>query len=776
MTKKNTEPSKSKKPKKNSRASKFRIDDPHRDRESSKYEQPIPSRECILDLFKEKKTLLSRADVAEELGVTDENDLESLRRRLRAMERDGQLLFNRKRLYCRVDNTDLIAGRVIGHKDGFGFLKADSGGDDLFLLPREMRSLFHNDRVLVRVSGIDRRGRREAAVVEILERNTTEVVGRLQEESGMYFVAPDNKHMSLDIVIPTDQLNDAKTGQVVVIGLVKQPSRHSRPIGKVVEVLGDHMAPGMEIEIAIRAHELPHTWPDDVLKQMHSIPTKVNQTDKQARVDLRQTPLVTIDGEDAKDFDDAVFCEPTPKGWRLVVAIADVSHYVKRESALDKEAYNRSTSVYFPEHVIPMLPEGLSNGLCSLLPKQDRLCLACEIYVSHEGKVMRSRFFDAVMCSHARLTYTDVASILVDNNKKLREKYSQLTPHLDELYKLYKVLRQQREQRGTIDFDSREYKFVFGEERKIEKIVPTQSTDAHRLIEECMILANTTAAKFLKRKKIPSLLRVHDGPKTEKITELKTFLSERGLTLEGGKIPKPQHFKQILSSIKQRPDAHLIQMVMLRSLSQAVYTPENKGHFGLALNPYTHFTSPIRRYPDLLVHRAIRHCLSGKPIETYHYSIQDMVVMGEHCSANERRADEAGWDVTGWLKCEYMSDKIGENFAGRIGSVTSFGLFIELDESRVEGLVHISSLGKDYFHFDPIAHRLIGERSGQSYQIGDAVKIKVARVDLDERKIDFELLSPLVPKGDESAGKNKKPSKKKTKRKPASNKKRQPKK
>lgn len=776
MSKNNIKQSKSKKHSKHNRTNKFRVDDPHRDRESSKYEQPIPSRECILDLFKEKKTLLSRADVAEELGVTDENDLESLRRRLRAMERDGQLLFNRKRLYCRVDNTDLIAGRVIGHKDGFGFLKADSGGDDLFLLPREMRSLFHNDRVLVRVSGIDRRGRREAAVVEILERNTTEVVGRLQEESGMYFVAPDNKYMALDIVIPTDQLNGAKTGQVVVIGLVKQPSRHSRPIGKVVEVLGDHMAPGMEIEIAIRAHELPHQWPDDVLEQMHSFSTNVESTDKQDRVDLRQTPLVTIDGEDAKDFDDAVFCEPTPKGWRLVVAIADVSHYVKRESALDKEAYNRSTSVYFPEHVIPMLPEGLSNGLCSLLPKQDRLCMVCEIYVSHEGKVMRSRFFDAVMCSHARLTYTDVASMLVDKNKNLRKKYSQLTPHLDELYKLYKVLRQQREQRGTIDFDSREYKFVFGEERKIEKIVPTQSTDAHRLIEECMILANTTAAKFLKRKKIPSLLRVHDGPKTEKITELKTFLSERGLTLEGGKKPKPQHFKQILSSIKQRPDAHLIQMVMLRSLSQAVYTPENKGHFGLALNPYTHFTSPIRRYPDLLVHRAIRHCLSGKPIETYHYSTQDMVVMGEHCSANERRADEAGWDVTGWLKCEYMSDKIGENFTGRIGSVTSFGLFIELDESRVEGLVHISSLGKDYFHFDPIAHRLIGERSGQSYQIGDPVEIKVARVDLDERKIDFELLSPLVTNKNESETVKKKHFKKKTKRKPTSNKKRTPKK
>ncbi|HFD13144.1 MAG TPA: ribonuclease R [Crenotrichaceae bacterium] len=762
----NTKPSRSDKNVKKNTHRKFRVNDPHRERESSKYEQPIPSRECILELFKEKKTLLSRSDIADELGVVDDNDLESLRRRLRAMERDGQLLFNRKGLYCRVDNTDLIAGRVIGHKDGFGFLKPDTGSDDLFLLPREMRSLFHNDRVLVRVSGIDRRGRREAVVVEILERNTTEVVGRLQEEMGMYFVAPDSKYISLDIVIPTDQLNDAKPGQVVVIGLIKQPGRHSRPIGKVVEVLGDHMAPGMEIEIAIRAHELPHQWPDQVIEQMQDFPKQVKKQDKHGREDLRDTPLVTIDGEDAKDFDDAVFCESTAKGWRLVVAIADVSHYVMRESALDKEAYNRSTSVYFPEYVIPMLPEALSNGLCSLLPDQDRLCMACEIYVSHAGKVTRSRFFEAVIRSHARLTYTDVASMLVDKNKKLRKKHHQLIPHLDELYQLYKVLRQQREQRGTIDFESREYKFVFGEGRKIEKIVPTQSTDAHRLIEECMILANTTAAKFLKRKKIPSLLRVHDGPKSEKIADLKTFLSERGLTLEGGKKPKPIHFKQLLSSIKQRPDAHLIQMVLLRSLSQAVYTPENKGHFGLALNPYTHFTSPIRRYPDLLVHRAIRHCLSGKPIETYAYSIQDMVVMGEHCSANERRADEAGWDVTGWLKCEYMLSRVGEDFTGRVSSVTSFGLFIELDESRVEGLVHISSLGKDYYHFDPIAHRLIGERSGQVYQIGDAVTIKVARVDLDERKIDFDLLAPLVKSNDKkSHNKRSKRSKQQGKRK-----------
>ncbi|MCH9699452.1 MAG: ribonuclease R [Gammaproteobacteria bacterium] len=757
MSKQKSAPSKPKQRKQSKQP--FKVNDPYYNRESVKYEKPIPSRECILELFKEKKTLLSRSDVAEELGVKDDNDLESLRRRLRAMERDGQLLFNRKGLYCRVDNTDLIAGRVIGHKDGFGFLKPDTGGDDLFLLPREMRSLFHNDRILARVSNIDRRGRREAAVVEILERNTSEVVGRLQEESGLFFVAPDNKYTALDIVIPSDHLNQAKPGQVVVVGLIRQPSRNSRPIGKVVEILGDHMGPGMEIEIAMRTHDLRHQWPVEVTEHMQTIADQISESDLHNRTDLRSLPLVTIDGEDARDFDDAVYCQATPNGWRLIVAIADVSHYVKPDSALDEEAYLRSTSVYFPEQVIPMLPEGLSNGLCSLLPEQDRLCIACEIYISKEGKVKRSRFFEAVMHSHARLTYTEVAAILVDQDQKQRKKHKSLIPHLDQLYQLYQVLRQQREKRGAIDFDSREFKFVFGDQRKIEKIVPYESNDAHRIIEECMILANTIAAKYLKRNKLPALFRVHDGPKSEKIIELKTFLSERGLTLEGGKKPKPIHFKQLLSSIQQRPDAQVIQMVLLRSLSQAVYSPEYKGHFGLALNPYTHFTSPIRRYPDLLVHRAIRHCLSAQPVEQFHYSEREMSMMGEHCSANERRADEACWDVIGWLKCEYMLNKVNQTFSGHIGSVTSFGLFVELDESRVEGLVHISSLGKDYYHFDPIAHRLIGERSGQILQIGDPVSIKVVQVNLDDRKIDFELSPGLLDSGETVKRKGRKPSK-----------------
>ena len=460
---------------------------------------------------------------------------------------------------------------------------------------------------------------------------------------------------------------------------------------------------------------------------------------KQGRVDLRQTPLVTIDGEDARDFDDAVYCQRTPKGWKLLVAIADVSHYVQINSELDKEAQKRSTSVYFPERVIPMLPEILSNGLCSLNPHVDRLCMVCELLINEQGLVTRSRFFDAVMSSHARLTYTEVAKMLVEGDTALAEKYKALMPHLQELYALYKVMRVSREKRGAMDFDTQETRIIFGSERKIEKIVPVVRNDAHKLIEEFMITANMAAARFLNNKKMPKLLRIHDGPSADKLLNLKTFLGELGLSLGGGAKPTPLDYMHLIESIKDRPDAHLIQTVLLRSMSQAVYSPELKGHFGLALEAYAHFTSPIRRYPDLLVHRAIRHCLQDKSVESFFYGLPDMVVLGEQCSANERRADEATRDVVSWLKCEYMMDKVGEEFPGIISAVTSFGFFVELAEIYVEGLVHISNLAEDYFHFDATSHQLRGERTGVNYRLGDSVIVRVARVDLDEKKIDFEL-------------------------------------
>jgi ribonuclease R len=738
--------------------------DPFSVREAEKYENPIPSRELILQLIEETGKPLRRQQIAKQFGLETADALEALRRRLRAMERDGQLVFNRRQKYCLVNSQDLIAGRVLGHADGFGFLKPDDGSDDLFLSPREMKSLMHYDRAVVRVAGIDRRGRREGGLVDVLERNTHQVVGRLYEEYGATFVVPDNNKIAHNVVIPKEDLNGAKKGQIVVTEIVNHPTQHSQPIGRIVEVLGTHMAPGMEIEVAIRSYDLPNQWPDALQQEIMPLTAEVPEQAKQDRTDIRHLPLVTIDGEDARDFDDAVYCQKASKGWKLLVAIADVSHYVQVNTALDAEAKNRSTSVYFPEKVIPMLPEILSNGLCSLNPDVDRLCMVCELFIDGNGRVIRSRFFDAVMRSHARLTYTHVAKILVDGNKNLTKKYSALLPHLEELYALYKVMRKGRELRGAMDFDTQETQIVFGKDRKIDKIVPTQRNDAHKLIEEFMITANMAAARFLNRKKMPRLLRIHEGPGTEKLLTLRTFLGELGLHLGGGAKPTPLDYMTLLESVKDRVDVHLIQTVLLRSMSQAVYSPETKGHFGLALEAYAHFTSPIRRYPDLLVHRAIRHCLLGKSPETFFYGFPDMVVLGEHCSANERRADEATRDVVSWLKCEYMMDKVGDEFTGLISAVTGFGFFVELQKIYVEGLVHISTLPQDYFHFDATSHQLYGERTGIRYRLGDSIKVRVARVDLDEKKIDFELLEARKKKATKANESVKKATKKKTRK------------
>ncbi len=724
------------------KARNFKYKDPYAEREAEKYPLPIPSRELILQVLGEQAAPLKFEELADLLGIRGDDDLEALRRRLSAMERDGQLLRNRLDCYCLIDHKDLIVGRVIGHSEGFGFLRPDEGGDDLFLSPKEMRALMHDDRVVVHVRGMDRRGRKEAAVVEVLARNTEQVVGRLYVERGIAFVIPDNKHIAHEILIPEPELAGAVPGQIVVAELIEQPSKRAQPIGRVIEILGARMAPGMEIEIALRAYELPRQWPQAVIDEIAGLEGQVPEEAKQGRVDLRHLPLVTIDGEDAKDFDDAVYCERTPKGWKLFVAIADVSHYVAPDTALDQEAKKRGNSVYFPERVIPMLPEVLSNGLCSLNPDEDRLCMVCEMLISAEGQLVRSRFYAGLMRSHARLTYTEVASILVDKDRAARKKRAGLVAHLENLSTLYQIFRRSREIRGAMDFDTQESKIIFGEGKKIEKIVPLQRNDAHRLIEECMITANTAAAKYLRRMKVPHVLRIHDGPSEEKVTDLRAFLGQLGLHLPGGETPEPRDYVKLLQKIRGRPDEHLIQTVLLRSLSQAIYSPEKKGHFGLALEAYTHFTSPIRRYPDLLVHRAIRHCLQGKKPHEFHYSVNDMVILGEHCSFTERRADDATRDVISWLKCEYMLDKLGEEFSGIISAVTSFGFFVELKEIFVEGLVHVSTLARDFFHYDPIGHRLQGKQSGMTYRLGDNVKVIVARVDLDERKIDFQLVTP----------------------------------
>lgn len=712
--------------------------DPYAEREAQKYENPIPSREFILDFLDKRGKPATQQQLQEELDLLSADQEEALRRRLIAMVRDGQLLRNRKGAFGPLEKMEVIAGRVIGHKDGFGFVVPDEGGDDLFLSPREMRKVFHGDRVLTRVSAIDTRGRREALIVEILEHNTQQIVGRYRTEFGTGYVEPANQRITQDILIPPDKTRDAEDGQMVVVALTTHPTTHRRPLGEIIEVLGDHMAPGMEINVAIRSHELPYIWPEAAELEAGKFAATVPEEAIKGREDFRKLPFVTIDGEDAKDFDDAVYCVPRDKGgWMLYVAIADVSQYVKPGSPLDTEAYKRGNSVYFPGKVIPMLPEALSNNLCSLNPKVDRLVMVCEMTIHESGRIMDFRFSEGVIHSHARLTYTQVHAMMEKNDKRMREQLSHVVPHLTNLYDLFAVLTKARKERGAIDFDMPETKIVFGRDRKIEKIVPYERFNSHRVIEECMLSANICAAEFLQKHKQPGLYRVHEGPTEEKLNDLRRFITEMGLKMPGHRAPVPADYAAVLRATKERPDAHMIQTVLLRSMSQAVYGPDNKGHFGLAYDAYAHFTSPIRRYPDLLVHRAIKHILSGKPADK---DFDRLKKAGEHCSMTERRADDATREVSDWLKCEFMLDKVGQEFEGRITGVTNFGVFVELDDVYVEGLVHITALPDDYYKFDPGKHALLGERAGRLFQMGDRMKIQVAKVDLDQGKIDFVMV------------------------------------
>ncbi len=719
--------------------------DPFAEREALKYARPIASREAILDWLARADRPLSFGQLLHDLKLHQAEDVEALNRRLGAMLRDGQLVQNRRDEYCLVKRLPLVAGTVIGHRDGFGFLKPDEGGDDIFLPPRQMRELMHGDRAMVRVQGVDHRGRAEGSLVDVLERNTTELAGRYQEEKGVSFVVPDNARISHTVQVPVTDRGGARAGQMVVVEITQQPGKHSEVIGRVTRVMGERHEAGMASELAIHAHALPHAWPATVLHEVESLSEQVPEQAKQGRLDLRATPLVTIDGEDARDFDDAVYCERERDGFRLLVAIADVSHYVKSGTALDQEATKRGNSVYFPDRVIPMLPEVLSNGLCSINPKVDRLCMVCEMHVDPDGEISRYRFHEAVMRSATRFTYTQVAGILVQRDPKLHREHAALVPHLEDLHALYRVLAKARARRGAIDFETTETKVVFDEQGAIAAIRPLVRNDAHKLIEECMIAANVQAAKFLAKHKMPTLYRVHAGPDVEGLEKLRAFLGTLGLKLAGGAKPEPGHYSKLLASVRERPDRHLIETVLLRSLAQAVYTPENVGHFGLGLGHYAHFTSPIRRYPDLLVHRAIRHLLQGGTAQNFSYSGSHMEQLGSHCSMTERRADEATRDAMDRLKCEYMRDKQGEEFDGLVTGVTNFGLFVQIKDLYVEGLIHVTSLPNDYYTHDPVGHRLVGERSGRVFRLTDAVRVRVAAVNLDERKIDFMLAGAPEP-------------------------------
>ncbi|HKV96546.1 MAG TPA: ribonuclease R [Gammaproteobacteria bacterium] len=713
--------------------------DPYAEREAQKYARPIQSREAILDWLEKAGKPLRFEQLARDLHLNATDGIEALSRRLAAMLRDGQLVQNRRDEYCLVKRLPLVAGTVIGHRDGFGFLKPDEGEEDVFLPPRQMRALMHGDRALVRVQGRDARGRPEGSLVDVLERNTTELAGRYVEEHGLSSVLPDNTRIAHTVLVPAEARNGARAGQMVVVELTRQPDKQSEPIGKVTRILGERNAPGMEVELAVHAHGLPNEWPADVEREAAGFSAQVPDSAKHERLDLRTTPLVTIDGEDARDFDDAVYCEPRGEGFRLIVAIADVSHYVQPNSALDSEARNRGTSVYFPDRVIPMLPEVLSNGLCSINPEVDRLCMVCDMYIGPDGKIGRAQFHEGVMRSAARLTYTQVAGILVERKRELRTQFETLLPHLENLQAVFRVLFKARTRRGAIDFDSTETRIVFDAQHKVAAIKPLVRNEAHRIIEECMIAANVEAARFLEKHQMPTLYRVHAGPDADALKELRAFLGTLGLSLGGGVKPEAQHYATLLEKVRGRPDQSLIQTVLLRSLSQAVYSPNNHGHFGLALREYAHFTSPIRRYPDLLVHRGIRHVLKGGTARNFRYSLMQMDSLGSHCSMAERRADEATRDALDWLKADYMRDKLGEEFDGLITGVLPFGLFVQLKDLYVEGLVHVTSLPSDYYDHDPVGHRLVGERSGRVFRLTDAVRVRVVNVNLDERKIDFEL-------------------------------------
>jgi ribonuclease R len=716
----------------------WREQDPAQARERANYGKPVPSREFILEYLSSCDGPQGFDEIDHDLGLNDDEERGALGNRLNAMVRDGQLLRNRKSGYGLVDKMDLVAGVVLGHPDGHGRLLPDQGGDAMVLRSREMRMVLHGDRVLARATDVDRRGRTEAAIVEVVERANHEVVGRYHVEQGIALVAPDNKRISQDILVPAGKDGGAKSGQIVVVEILDQPTRRSPPSGRVVEVVGDHMGPGMEIDIAIRSHSIPQRWPDAVNDECANLSTGVTAEQAAGRVDLREIALVTIDGEDARDFDDAVYCETTPKGWKLWVAIADVSTYVAPGTALNAEAHKRGNSTYFPEQVIPMLPEELSNGLCSLNPDVDRLCMVCETHFDHDGAQLRSRFYEAVMRSHARLTYTEANAIVVEQDEEARARRAALVPALERLHQLYGVLRKRREKRGAIDFDSQETRFIFGEGRKVEQIVPVVRNDAHRMIEECMISANVAAAGFLRRREVGGLYRVHAKPEQEKVDDLRNFLAEFGVKLRGGDEPKAKHYAEVVNKANELDNAFLIQTVLLRSLKQAVYSADNVGHFGLALEEYAHFTSPIRRYPDLVVHRAIKHALTKQPPAEFVHSKLDLQRLGEHCSMTERRSDEAVRDAVDWLKCDFMSDKVGEEFDGMITAVTSFGLFVQLKGLSVDGLIHITALDNDYYHFDPMRRHLVGERSGRVYRLADKMRVKLVRVDMDERNIDLE--------------------------------------
>ena len=714
--------------------------DPFQAREKARYDAPIASREYLLELVQAEQAPLPQEDIAAALGYDDEVRLEALRRRLQAMVRDGQLFRNRRGGYLSFDHMDLEKGYVLSHPDGFGFVTPESGGKDIFLPARQMRTLMSGDKVAVKIASFDRqRERAEGALVSILARAHETLVGRYYRESGIEFVVPDDKRLVQDVLLNREVGHSARQGDIVLVRITEYPSHRSQPIGLIEQVLGQENAPGMEVTIAVNTHHIPHHWGDAVMQAIRGLGSEVAESDKRGRRDMRDLPFVTIDGADARDFDDAVFCETREQGFRLHVAIADVAHYVTPDSALDREAVKRGTSVYFPGEVIPMLPEVLSNGLCSLNPKVDRLCLVCSMDINRQGTIKQYEFSEAIIHSHARLEYGEVAAAIFAEDAVTSDAMDGLEGALQNLKQVYHALAKARKRRHAIEFETREVVFEFDAERKIQAIRPYARNEAHLLIEECMIAANMSAARFLKKRKLPALYRNHEGPNADKLPNLQEFLAGFGIAM-GDQNLTPTDYARLVDEARRRPESDMIQTVILRSMLQAFYSPNPKtGHFGLALKDYAHFTSPIRRYPDLVVHRAIKHWLAQQSLAGYAYDAEQMHQLGELCSRNERRAEDATRDAANWLKCEFLQKHIGREYEGIVSAVTNFGLFVQLDDLLIDGLVHVTALRRDYYQFDAAHHRLVGEMTGRKYRLGDRLRVIVARVDMEERKIDFDL-------------------------------------
>jgi ribonuclease R len=705
--------------------------------------RPSAQLPAIAEVLKAAGQPLEFDELAQRAGRSGASARKRLTKELEELLQSGAIIRNRRDEYCLRERLSLIVGTVSAHKDGHGFLQPEDRSAPIFLAPRQMAETMHGDRAAVRVTGIDHRGRPEGSIVEVLERNTREIVGRLYDESGISFVVPDNPRIGHKVLVPRERLNSARAGQVVLVKLIEQPSRTAQPMGHITRVLGEHAAPGMETDIAIHSHGLPFEFPPEVVEEAEAFGATVPASAKRGREDLRELPLVTIDGEDARDFDDAVYCESVRGGgWRLLVAIADVASYVAPNSALDREAQLRGTSVYFPNRVLPMLPEALSNGLCSLNPHVDRLCMVCEMRINAEGKITRATFFEGLMKSAARFTYTKVAAYLANPAANHEPEVTARGEQLTQLYGVFQALHRARTQRGALDFDAPELKVHFDTRGKIASFVESTRNDAHRLIEECMIAANVQAARFLKKHRIPTLYRVHGQPEADRLDTLRQFLQGFNIQLPTDRDLESKDLSEVLQRAVGHAEAHLIQTVVVRSMPQAVYQPENIGHFGLALTEYAHFTSPIRRYPDLMVHRGIRHIVRGGTAETFPWTTGIVATLGQQCSFNERRADDATRDAMAWLKCEYMRDKLGEEFDALVTGVVDFGLFVQLKGLQIDGLVHVSALGADYFSRDKTGYRMVGTRSGKTFRLGDSLRVRLINVIIDERKIDFELAEP----------------------------------